>query len=62
MTTKTISDRRIKVGRLAIYIEPRDAWVGLFVSPSAVYLLLVPFLVFRWDRSPSPSLEGGTGR
>lgn len=51
MTTKPISDRRFRLGRLAIYIEPRDAWVGLFVSPSAVYVLLVPFLVFRWDRS-----------
>lgn len=51
---------RLTLGRFATYIEPRDAWVGVFVAPSAVYVLLIPFLVFRWDRSPSPSQGGGT--
>lgn len=45
-----LSDRRLRIGRLAIYLEPRDAWVGVYVAPDAVYVLLVPFVVFRWDR------------
>jgi hypothetical protein len=44
------SDRRFRRGRLSIYIEPRDAWVGLYVAPNAFYLCPVPFLVIRWSR------------
>ncbi len=35
-------------GRLQVYIEPRDLWVGLFIAPAAAYLLLLPCLVIRW--------------
>jgi hypothetical protein len=42
--------RRLTVGRLQVYLEPRDAWVGVYVAPAAVYVLPVPFLVFRWSR------------
>lgn len=45
-----ISDRRLRFGRLALYVEPRDAWVGVYVAPNAVYVLLLPFLVARWAR------------
>jgi hypothetical protein len=47
----SVSDRRARLGRLSVYVEPRDAWVGVFVAPNAVYVLLVPFLVFRWQRT-----------
>lgn len=47
---KRLSDRRLKVGRLAVYVEPRDGWVGGFVADGAVYVLPLPFLVFRWQR------------
>lgn len=31
-------------------LEPRDAWVGLYVAPDALYVCPVPFLVLRWTR------------
>jgi hypothetical protein len=43
-------NRRLRVGRLSVYIEPRDAWIGVYVARDAIYLLLVPLLVFRWQR------------
>lgn len=36
-------------GRLQFYIDPCDLWVGLFIAPAAVYLLLLPCLVIRWS-------------
>jgi hypothetical protein len=45
-----LSDRRLRYGRVSVYIEPRDAWVGCYVGPEAVYVLLLPFLVFRYMR------------
>jgi len=38
--------------RVSLYIEPRDLWVGVFVSPSAVYACLLPCLVIRIQRGP----------
>jgi hypothetical protein len=43
--------KRLHLGRFAFYVEPRDVWVGVFVGGSAVYVLLLPCLVIRWDRS-----------
>lgn len=37
-------------GRLRLYVEPRDAWVGLYVANDAVYVCLLPFVVLRWQR------------
>jgi hypothetical protein len=37
-------------GRVEIYPEWRDIWVGVYVSPDAVYVCLVPFLVIRVSR------------
>lgn len=45
-----VSNRRIRFGRLAIYIEPRDVWIGIYVAPTAVYVLFLPFVVLRWNR------------
>lgn len=50
MSRRKVSDRRLKLGRLQFYIEPRDAWVGVFVGSLAIYVLPVPFVVIRWDR------------
>jgi len=42
--------KRFKAGRLAVYIEPRDIWVGVYVAHDAVYVCPLPLLVFRWAR------------
>ena len=36
--------------RLRIYLEPRDAWIGAYVAPKAVYVCPLPFVVIRWER------------
>jgi hypothetical protein len=45
-----LSERRLTFGHVQLYIEPRDAWVGVFVGQLAVYVLPLPFVVIRWDR------------
>jgi hypothetical protein len=42
--------RRVRLGRLALYVEPRDAWIGAYVAPDAVYVCPLPFCVARWAR------------
>lgn len=41
------------MARLRVYLEPRDAWIGVYVAPAAVYVCPLPFVVIRWDRAPS---------
>lgn len=36
--------------RVRVYFEPRDVWVGVYVSEDAVYVCLLPCLVIRWRR------------
>ena len=36
--------------RLRVYIEPRDAWVGVYVAKQAVFICPLPFVVIRWRR------------
>jgi hypothetical protein len=37
--------------RMRIYIEPRDIWVGVFVSAKGItYVCPVPCLVIAWKR------------
>lgn len=45
--TEGVNDLR---GRVEIYPEPRDAWVGVYVATDAVYVCLIPFLVVRISR------------
>lgn len=45
-----MSRHRLCFGRLALYIEPRDAWVGVYVAPNSVYVCPLPFVVVRWSR------------
>lgn len=35
-------------GRLSVYWEPRDLWVGVYVARDAVYVCPVPTVVLRW--------------
>lgn len=42
------------IGRLRIYFEPRDAWIGLYVAPSALYFCPLPFLVVKLSRTTQP--------
>jgi hypothetical protein len=42
--------RRLAMGRLALYLEPRDAWVGVYFAVAAIYVCPLPFVVFRWER------------
>lgn len=44
-----VSGRRLRLGRAQIYIEPRDAWIGVYVDPKAIYVCPLPFVVFRWS-------------
>jgi hypothetical protein len=37
-------------GRLSIYIEPRDLWVGAYISETAIYICPLPMLVLKWRR------------
>jgi len=40
----------IDFGRLSIYFEPRDVWIGMYVAPSTIYVCPIPCLVLRWTR------------
>jgi hypothetical protein len=42
--------KRLHLGRLSAYIEPRDIWVGVYVAPNAVYVCPLPLLVLKWER------------
>lgn len=39
-----------KRGRVEIYPEPRDLWVGVYVAPDAIYVCLLPIVVIRISR------------
>lgn len=45
--TEAINDPR---GRVEIYAEPRDGWIGFYVAPDAVYVCPLPFVVIRVSR------------
>ena len=49
-----VSARRLYLGRLAVYLEPRDAWIGAYIADGAVYVCPLPFLVIRWNRLRGP--------
>ena len=52
MTAETSGQAaRVAIGRVQLYIEPRDLWVGIYVASAAVYVCLMPMLVIRWSRS-----------
>lgn len=36
--------------RVQLYIEPRDAWIGAYVAPHAVFVCPLPFLVVKVRR------------
>lgn len=41
---------RLRIGRVQLYIEPRDIWIGVYVAPNAIYVCPLPLVVIRWDR------------
>lgn len=45
-----MTKHRIRIGRMSVYVEPRDIWVGVYIAPNAVYVCPVPLLVIKWDR------------
>ncbi len=45
-----VSSHRLRFGRLQVYVEPRDLWVGAYVAGDAVYVCPLPCLVLRWTR------------
>ena len=38
--------------RLRVYLEPRDAWIGVYVAEHSTYVCPLPFVVVRWRRHP----------
>lgn len=42
--------KRLTVGRLQVYVEPRDIWVGVYVAETAVYVCPLPLIVLKWSR------------
>jgi hypothetical protein len=44
---ESIADKR---GRLEIYPEWRDFWIGMYVNEDAIYICPIPMVVFRFSR------------
>lgn len=45
-----MSTRRLRLGRVELYIEPRDIWVGAYIAPDAVYICPLPLVVIKVER------------
>jgi hypothetical protein len=45
-----VNGRRVAFGRVQVYVEPRDVWIGVYVAQRAIYVCPVPMLVIRWSR------------
>jgi hypothetical protein len=45
---------RLRFGRLSVYVEPRDVWVGVYIAPTAVYVCPLPLIVLKWNRRRMP--------
>ena len=41
---------RIHLRQLAVYLEPRDWWIGYYRGTSHHYVCVLPCLVIRWNR------------
>jgi len=41
---------RASEGRVRVYFEPRDWWIGLYIGPEAWYICVLPTLVLRIPR------------
>lgn len=51
---RDLSTRLLRWGRFSLILEPRDCWIGVFVAPHAVYVVLIPCLPIRWARGAKP--------
>jgi hypothetical protein len=54
---RKLSDHRVTLGRVQLYIEPRDAWIGVYIAPRATFVCPLPFVVLRWDRHRHDPIE-----
>lgn len=45
-----MSGKRFHLGRLSVYVEPRDIWIGVYVATDAIYVCPLPLVVIRWSR------------
>lgn len=36
--------------RITVYFDPRDWWIGVYVSEHSIYVCLLPTAVIRWAR------------
>jgi hypothetical protein len=59
--SRDLSTRLFRCGRFSVVFEPRDAWVGGYVGPKAVYVVLVPCVAFRWARQDGRSARESAG-
>lgn len=39
-------------GRVQVYVNPREVWIGVLVDPGLVLVCLVPFVVVAFRRRP----------
>lgn len=48
---RTVSAHKLFLfgGRLAVYVEPVDLWVGSYLHTRYLYVCPLPMLVFRWE-------------
>lgn len=47
---RDLSTGLLRLGRLSLWFEPGNLWVGLRFAPEAVWLHLVPVLGLKWER------------
>ncbi len=40
----------VTFGRLRIYAQPRDWWIGVYIADDAVYVCPIPTMCWRWQR------------
>jgi hypothetical protein len=48
-----LKTRLAEAGRVSLWFEPRDLWVGYFHGKDASYLVIVPMLPVRIERRSS---------
>jgi len=42
---------RLMRGRVVMYVEPRDIWIGVYIAEEYVCVCPLPLLVIRWSRN-----------
>ena len=47
MSPSHLSDHRLRFGRVSLYVEWRDLWMGVYIAPTATYICPLPTLVIK---------------